>query len=112
MKIYHNAQCSKSNCALALIKQEGITPEIVDYLHNAPSREELINLLSMLQLQAADIVRKGEAVFKQKYAGKTFSNDQWLDILVQHPALIERPIVVSNGKAVIARPAERLLALL
>lgn len=112
MKIYHNNQCSKSNCALELIKQNGITPQIVDYLQNAPSKEELMNLLSMLHLRPFDIVRKNEPIFQENYVGKTFTDEQWLGVLIQHPELIERPIVVKDGKAVIARPAERLLELL
>lgn len=112
MKIYHNYQCSKSNCALELIKQNGITPQVLDYLRNTPSKEELIKLLSMLKLKPFDVVRKNEAVFQKNYFGKTFTDEQWLDILLLHPELIERPIVVKDGKAVIARPAERLLELL
>lgn len=112
MKIYHNYHCSKSNCALELIKQKGITPQIVDYLQNAPSKEELINLLSMLHLKPFEIVRKNEPVFQEKYVGQILTDEQWLDILIQHPELIERPIVVKDGKAIIARPAERLLELL
>lgn len=112
MKIYHNTQCSKSNCALELIKENGITPQMVDYLKNTPSKEELINLLSMLDMKPFDIVRKNEAIFQKNYFGKKFTDEQWLDILLLHPELIERPIVVKDGKAVIARPAERLLELL
>lgn len=112
MKIYHNTQCSKSNCALELIKENGITPQVVDYLKNTPSKEELINLLSMLNLKPFDIVRKNEAIFQKNYFGKKFIDEQWLDILLLHPKLIERPIIVKDGKAVIARPAERLLELL
>lgn len=112
MKIYHNTQCSKSNCALELIKENGITPQIVDYLKNTPSKEELIDLLSMLNQKPFDIVRKNEAVFQNNYSGKMFTDEQWLDILLLHPELIERPIIVKDGKAVIARPAERLLELL
>ena len=112
MKIYHNFQCSKSNCALELIKEKGITPQIVDYLKNTPSKEELIMLLSMLNMKPFDIMRKNEVIFQKNYFGKIFTDEQWLDILLLHPELIERPIVVKNGKAVIARPAERLLELL
>lgn len=112
MKIYHNHQCSKSNCALEIINEKGIKPEIVDYLQNAPSKEELINLLGMLHLKPVDIVRKNEPIFQEKYIGQHFTDEQWLEILSQNPILIERPIVVKDGKAVIARPVERLLELL
>lgn len=112
MKIYHNSNCSKSNCALELIKEKGISPQVINYLQDTPSKEELIKLLSMLGLKPFDIIRKKEEIFQQNYAGKTFSDEQWLEILVEHPILIERPIVVKDGKAVIARPTERILELL
>lgn len=111
MKIYHNDQCSKSNLALELIKKNGENYQIVDYLGQPPTKKELIEILAMLNLKPADIVRKKGSVFFNKYDGKTFSDDQWLDILIGNPELIERPIVVKDGKAVIARPAERIFEL-
>ncbi|KGO09916.1 arsenate reductase (glutaredoxin) [Elizabethkingia bruuniana] len=111
MKIYYNPQCSKSNCALELIKQNGIIPQVVDYLNNTPSKVELIKLLSMLNLRPFEIVRKNEVIFQDNYFEKTFTDEQWLDILLLHPELIERPIVVYKDKAIIARPIERLLEL-
>ena len=112
MKIYHNPRCTKSNCALGLIAQYGMEPQVVEYLHNAPEKDELIALLDMLGMSPIDIVRKNEPVFKAQYEGQQFTDEQWITILLQHPILIERPIVVHNGKAVIARPAEKLLELL
>ena len=112
MKIYHNPQCSKSKGALALINQQRMEPQIIHYLQDTPTTEELIELLNMLGMRAIEIIRKNEPIFKERYEGLTLTNDEWITVLVQHPILIERPIVVHNGKAVIARPAEKLLHLL
>ena len=112
MKIYHNQQCSKSNAALELIKQNGITPEVVEYLKATPTKDELKSLLVMLNLQPLQLIRTQEPLFQQKFLNLTLSDEQWIDIMLQHPELIERPIVVKDGKAIIARPAEKVLDLL
>lgn len=112
MKIYHNFQCSKSNAALDLIIQKGINAEIIDYLQNTPSKDELRNILIMLDMKPFDIVRKNEFTYQEKFVGQHFTDEQWVDILLQYPELIERPIVVQNNKAIIARPAERVLDLM
>lgn len=111
MKIYHNQRCSKSRQTLAIIEEKGVQPEIVRYLETPPSREELISVLKKLEMQPSDLVRKGEAIFKENYKGKSYSEEEWLDILVQHPKLIERPIVVKGNKAVLGRPPENVLEL-
>ena len=110
--IYHNARCSKSRSACELIAAQGVTPEIVDYLKTPPSKEELRELVRKLGIPAADLVRRGEETFKTHYAGKTLSEEEWLDALAAHPSLIERPIVVAGYRAVIGRPPEKVLALL
>ena len=110
--IYHNARCSKSRSACELIAAQGITPEIVDYLKTPPGKEELRELVRKLGIPAADLVRRGEDAFKTHYAGKTLSEEEWLDALAAHPILIERPIVVAGDRAVIGRPPEKVLALL
>ena len=112
MKIYHNPQCSKSRGALEVITQRKIEPQIINYLQDPPTKEELTELLGMLGMSALEIIRKNEPVFKEQYEGLTLTNDEWITVLVQHPILIERPIIVHNGKAVIARPVEKVLQLL
>ncbi|WP_257657609.1 arsenate reductase (glutaredoxin) [Parapedobacter lycopersici] len=112
MKIYHNPQCSKSSCALALLTDHGIEPQVIHYLQDTPKKEELINILDMLKMSPFEIVRKNELIFKEKYEGRHFTDEQWIAILLAHPILIERPIVVHNGNAIIARPAEKVLDLL
>lgn len=112
MLIYHNPRCSKSRGALALLEERGITPEVVRYLDTPPTREELAGLLAKLGMRPSELVRRGEDVFRTEYAGRELSEDEWLDALVTHPVLIERPIVVSGDRAVVARPPEKVLELL
>lgn len=110
--IYHNARCSKSRSAWELVAGQGIEATIVEYLKTPPSREELRALLQKLDMKPAELVRRGEDVFKEHYAGKALDDEQWLDALTAHPILIERPIVVRGDKAIIGRPPERVLELL
>lgn len=110
--IYHNARCSKSRSACEIVAGRGIEAQIVDYLKTPPSKEELRALLQKLGMKPAELVRRGEDAFKENYAGKTLDDEQWLDALVAHPILIERPIVVAGDRAVIGRPPEKVLELL
>lgn len=112
MKIYHNNRCSKSRSTLQIIEDKGIDVEIIQYLKTPPTKEELTNILNMLDIPAEKLIRKGEAIFKENFKGKSFSNDEWIDIMIENPKLIERPIVVHNGKAVIGRPPENVNLLL
>lgn len=112
IRIYHNARCSKSRSTCALVAEKGMEAEIVDYLTTPPTKAELSELLKKLGMKPLALVRQGEEVFKTHYAGKALSDDQWLDAMLAHPILIERPIVVVGDKAVIGRPPERVLELL
>lgn len=110
--IYHNARCSKSRSACELIAARGVDARIIDYLNEPPSKEELRGLLKKLGMRPAELVRRGEDVFKAHFAGKTLNDDQWLDALATYPILIERPIVVRGEKAVIGRPTQNVQELL
>ena len=113
LTIYHNPRCSKSRASLQLLEEKGLNPTIIKYLETPPNREELTEVLDKLGLPAEQIVRKGEALFKELgLKEKTLSNDQWIDLLVEHPRLIERPIVVHNDRAAIGRPIERVVEIL
>lgn len=112
IRIYHNPRCSKCRETCALIAERGYTAEVVEYLKTPPSKEELRALLKKLGRQPEEIVRKGEDVFKEQYAHRTLSSEEWLNALAAHPILIERPIVVRGNKAVLARPPEKVLELL
>jgi arsenate reductase (glutaredoxin) len=110
--IYHNARCSKSRSVCDLVAARGVKAQVIEYLQTPPNREELRGLLKKLALKPEELVRRGEELFKQQYAGRTLSDEEWLDALVSHPILIERPIVARGAKAVIGRPPERVLELL
>jgi arsenate reductase len=112
-KLYHNPRCSKSRGALQLLRARGIEPEIVPYLEQAPSPEELRSLLEMLRIGARELLRKGEP----EYAAlglddPSLADDDLLQAMASHPVLIERPILVLGHRAVIGRPPERILELL
>lgn len=108
MKIYHNPRCTKSRETLAILKEEGKDIEIVEYLKEVPTAAELKQLLAKLNMQAEELLRKGEAVYKEKFKGKAFSPEEWIEIMIENPKLIERPIVVNGNKAVIGRPPEKV----
>lgn|SRR3990167_8155024 len=112
MKIYHNPRCSKSRQTLQLIKDANLEVEIVEYLNEIPTKEELKVILMKLNLQPKDIVRKGETIYKEKFKNSNFNTDEWIQILVENPILIERPIVVKGNKAILGRPPENVLELL
>jgi arsenate reductase len=86
--------------------------ELVEYLVKVPSEKEIKEILKMLGMKAEDLVRKKEKLYKEKYEGKKISNAEWIKILHKNPILIERPIVVKGGKAIIGRPVEKILEIL
>ena len=110
--IYHNARCTKSRATLELLEKRGIKPRIVEYLKDTPTAAELKAILRKLGIKPEALVRKGEDVFKQKYAGKQLTDAQWIDAMIADPILIERPIVVTEGEAAIGRPPENVVRIL
>jgi arsenate reductase len=112
MKIYHNPRCGKSRQALALLKENGKSPEIIRYLDTPPSKSELKEILRKLDISAEGLVRKNEKLFKDNFKGKEFSENEWLNLLIDNPKLIERPIVINGNKAAIGRPPELVLEIL
>lgn len=112
-KIYYNAKCGTCRNTLGVLKEHGIEPELVEYIKLAPSREELVKLCKLLGKNPIEITRVARPQFKALGLDPDeLSDDEVLDILVEHPEMIERPIVVRDGeRAVIARPAENVLAL-
>ncbi len=110
--LYHNPRCSKSRSALALLEERGLSPRVVEYLRTPPDRSEIAALVRKLGIPAEQLVRTGEAVFKESYAGRTLTDAQWIDAMAEHPILIERPIAVAGERAVVGRPPERVLELL
>lgn len=112
MTIYHNPRCRKSRETLKLIEDSGVPFQIVEYLKHPLSARELGDMLGMLGIPARDLVRKNEAVWKTDYRGKDLSDAQILAAMETHPILMERPLVVAGGKAVLGRPPENVLPLL
>ncbi len=111
--IFHNPRCSKSRSTLQLLSEKGVEPTIVEYLKNIPTEDELEQILQLLGMEPRDLMRKGEAAYKE--AGlddPSLSRKKLIRAMVEHPILIERPIVVANGKAAIGRPPEKVLDIL
>jgi len=112
MKIYHNPRCTKSRQTLALLRENGVEPEVILYLENIPTANDLKDLLSKLGISPMQLIRKGEAAWKENYIGKELSDEQIIEAMIAHPKLIERPIVVKDDKAVLGRPPENALELI
>jgi arsenate reductase len=112
IKIYHNPRCRKSRETLNLIREAGYEPEIIEYLKNPPSASELKELLERMGKKPMEIIRKGEEVFKSNFKGRTFSDDEWIRIMVENPKLIERPIVIKGDEVRLGRPPETVKEIL
>ena len=112
MKIYHNPRCSKSRQTLQMLQDKGVDVEIIEYLNDIPTVAELKDILQKLEMKPEQVLRKGEAVFKEKFKGKTLSDTEWINAMVENPKLIERPIVIKGNKAVLGRPPENVLELI
>ncbi len=112
VKILHNPRCSKSRQTLELVRQQGIEPQVIEYLNTPPSESELAAIVQALGIGVEDLVRKGEAIYKERYKGKTLDREEWIAALVANPILIERPIVINGDRARIGRPPESVLEIL
>ena len=95
-----------------MLEAQGVKPEIVEYLKTPPSAEELKTIVRKLGVKPETLIRKNETIFKEKYAGKSMSDDQWIQAIVKDPVLLERPIVVTGKKAAVGRPTENVLKIL
>jgi len=112
-KIYHNSRCSKSRATLAILEQNNVDFEIVNYLQETPSESELRSLLSDLGINARDLIRKGEQAYKDlNLVDKSKSDDDLIAAMIKFPILIERPIVKTSKGTAIGRPPENVLSIL
>jgi len=110
LTIYHNPRCSKSRQTLQLLHEKGLQPAVVEYLKTPPDSASLTKLLKMLDLAPRALMRKGEAVYKELGLNDaTLSDDRLVQAMVENPILIERPIVVHDGRAALGRPPEAVL---
>lgn len=112
LKIYHNPRCKKSRETLQLIKDADTDVEVVDYLKNPPTEDEIHDLLDKLNLPIDYLIRKNEPIFKEEYKGKELTEDEWVKVLAATPKLLERPIVVNDEEAILGRPPENVMKLL
>ncbi len=113
VKIYHNPRCSKSRQTLQLLEENGVQAEVIQYLKNPPTAGELDSILTMLDIQPRELMRTKEAEYKTTgMDNPDLDRDALIAGMVNTPKLIERPIVIANGKAAIGRPPESVLAIL
>lgn len=108
IEVYHNPRCRKSREACALLDSKGVSYNIREYLKDSPDQSEVKGLLQKLNIPAEQLIRKTEAVFKEEYKGKSLTEDEWIEAMVKHPKLIERPIVIKGDQAVVGRPPENI----
>ena len=112
MKIYHNPRCSKSRQGLAILEESKLPFKTIKYLDTPISKTELQDIIKLLGIAPIDLVRKNETIWKENYKGKELSDSEIINAMVENPKLIERPIVINNGKAVIGRPPEIIKSIL
>jgi len=112
IQIYHNPRCGKSRNCLAFIEQSKQDFEIIPYLTETPTFEQIKTLLGQLNLEPIQLIRTKEKIWIENFKGKTLSNDEIINAMVENPILIERPIVVKDGKAIIGRDPELVASFL
>lgn len=109
MELIHNPRCSKSRQAKQILEDNGVKFDVREYLNDGLTEAELSAIIKKLGKKPAEILRKGEAIFKEKYKGKELSDQEWIKAMVENPKLIERPILINGDKAVVGRPPEDVL---
>ena len=112
IQIWHNPKCSKSRNALELLETKGITAKVVKYLETTPTKEELKDVLSKLNMKASQLLRTSEEIYKELNLKEISDEEKLIEMMVANPILIERPIIIRENSAVIARPIENLEDLL
>lgn len=113
IQIFYNPKCSKCRLTMDILKNKGITPSVVEYLNTPPNIAELGHILDLLKLEPRDLMRKFEAPYKENNLDNPdLSREQLIQAMIDHPILIERPIVINGNKAIIGRPPEKILDIL
>lgn len=112
IKIYHNPRCSKSRLGVAFLEGKNLNFEIVKYLDQIPTENELSEIIKLLQITPIELVRKTEKIWKENYKGKDLSDIEIIKAMLKDPKLIERPIIINGTKAVIARPTDKILTII
>lgn len=113
-RIYHNPRCSKSRATLGILEEQGVEHEVINYLDTPPSKNALKTILKQLGKEPQEIIRFGESVAKELGISKSDkrTKEEWIALMVAHPILIERPIVVVGEKAALGRPPEQVLSII
>jgi arsenate reductase len=109
MKYYHNPRCAKSREGLALLKEKGLAPQIVEYLKEPLTPQELSSLVGKLGLSAKELIRTSEKIWKEEFKGKELSEEELVLAMIEHPKLMQRPILEKEDKAALGRPPKNLL---
>jgi arsenate reductase len=104
IQILHNPRCGKSREGLAILEESGKEFEVIKYLENHPSRSELKEIINKLNIEPLKLVRQNETIWKEQFKGRTLSDEEIIDAMLEHPILIERPIVINGDRAIIGRP--------
>lgn len=112
IKIYHNSRCGKSRECLTFLEDSGKEFEVIKYLENVPTLEELKSIIEKLKIKPIELVRQKEKIWLENFKDKKLSDDEIIRAMLSNPILIERPIVINGNKAVIARPLENALTIL
>lgn len=112
IEIWHNPECSKSRNAMELLEAKGLNTSVIKYLENVPTKEQIKAVLKKLNMKASQILRTGEDIYKELNLKEIDDEDKLIEIMAEHPILIERPIIIKGEIAVIARPVENLEELL
>ncbi len=112
IQMLHNPRCTKSRQALTILTESGENPQIIEYLKNPPTIEELQDIIIKLKIKPEELIRKKEPLYIENYKGKSFTDKQWIKILSENPVLIERPILIKGNKAVIGREEAKVRELL
>ena len=106
LEIYHNPKCSKSRQGVELLKNSGKEFQIIEYMKNPLTKKELESMLKKLKMKPIELVRQKEKIWMENFKGKELSDAEIIQAMLEYPNLIERPIVVNEGKAVVGRPTE------
>ena len=112
IKIFHNPRCGKSREGLQLLENSGKDFEVVNYLKNVPSEEELKSIINKLKIKPIDLVRQKEKIWIENFKNKVLSDDEIVRAMIQNPILIERPIVINGDKVALGRPPENIKKIL
>lgn len=112
IQIYHNSRCGKSRECLAFLEDSNIAFEVIKYLEDVPSFDELKSIIKKLDMKPIELVRQKEKIWIENFKNTTMSDDEIIQAMILNPILIERPIVINGNKAVIARPLENVVKII